>query len=128
MSEQFNGKFGFIPVDDECIKICAKNSLIIPRLYRYLGMGTYEILADVKDNPDKFFLFDVGGENGYTADDNYKMMKKLQINDTIDLNTLKRKLSIENWATIVQIKEFKDAELHEVQEHLPEKETLQEKY
>lgn len=100
MCDQFNGQFGFEPADDRCLNSCKKNPLILPKLYRYLRMGNYEILADVKDTPDKFFIFILGGENGVAADANYERMLKLTVADVKTLAQVNEHLSKQEWFTI----------------------------
>lgn len=93
MCDQFNGKFGFKPVDTNCIEDCEENHLVIPRLYRYRGCGVCEVLADVNNAPDKFFWFEMGGPNGYEAASNYEAMLALTIDDALSLTAIEEKLS-----------------------------------
>jgi hypothetical protein len=98
MCDTFNGKLGFKPVDKNCIKDCKRNPLVIPRLYRYPGFGVCEVIADVHEVPDKFFWFEMGGPNGYEADDNYQAMLALTVDNAISLKTLREKISASNFS------------------------------
>ena len=86
--DSFEGRFGFQVVDDSIIQECKNNPLIIPRYYRYLGMGHYRILAQFKGHSDLFLSFVMGGADGHGAKDNYEKMKRLGLKDTIDLSYL----------------------------------------
>jgi hypothetical protein len=87
-------------------------------------MGYEQILATVKDNPDKFLLFYVGGENGYTAEDNYNALNKLTVNDALDLESLKSRLKEESWVTIEYVQQYEGVEVHSLKEHYPSEENM----
>jgi hypothetical protein len=123
MCDQFLNKYGFQSVDDECIEYCESNPLIIPRLIRYQEMGIWQILADVKDSPEKFFLFYLGGPNGYMAEDSYECMNKLTLNDSLDLIEIKKRLSKETWCTINNRIENKYSVMQQTERHCPSEES-----
>lgn len=101
MTLQYKGRYGFELADERCIGECEDNPLIIPRLYRYQGMGHYEILADVKDHPDKCFLIHVGGSNGYEQRDSHDALLKLTEKDALPIDQLEAKLKGSFWVEIV---------------------------
>lgn len=100
MCEQFLNRYGFGPADEECIEVCSRNPLIIPKLVRYREMGVWEVLADVRDRSDRFFLIKLGGPNCYEVEDSFEAMRKLTIKDTLDLITLQSKLDTMPWSSI----------------------------
>jgi hypothetical protein len=114
---QYNGKYGFEPADERCISTCAENSLISPQIYRYLGMGHYEILADVKGHPNKYFLVRVGGSNGYDVDYNQNQLLKLTEADAMSEHTLRDTLKHSRWIEIVGTVQFEGGEEHACMEH-----------
>lgn len=100
MCEHLNGRYGFTPTDIRCLRECEDNPLIVPVLYRYQGMGLYEILAEVKDTPDKFFLFDVGGPNGHHVDMLHTELNNLTIDQALTLAEIMDRLTKRSWIEI----------------------------
>ena len=109
MYSQLIEKYGFITADERCISECRENPLIIPRLYRYRGMGLYEIVADVKDVSDRFFLFDVGGPNGYEYETAHNNIKALTLADTLTVERLHDRLLKKSWVTVITSTDYDDA-------------------
>jgi len=104
MDTQFVEKFGVEIVDDECIEVCKGNPIIIPQFVRYLGMGWYQILA-CSYNPNRFFLIDMGGSNGYDYEYNLKLLNKLTLKDSVSFDELNTRLEKESRCKI-QSSEF----------------------
>ena len=119
MCDEFCGKFGFESADDEIIDMCKDNALIIPKLFRYMGMGHCQILADVKYNPGKFFLFDAAGSNGYDYDSNIRALNKFTVHDAITLEELKQLLSCQSWDEVEVVHEFTNGVVRNVTTHYP---------
>lgn len=117
MTEQFNGKYGFRAADEICTEECQDNRLILPRLYRYIGMGYYQILAEVRGVPDKFFLIDVGGSNGYESDFNHKELRKIAVKDAITIEQVQAKLKGQSWVEIVSTTKFEGGQINETKRH-----------
>jgi hypothetical protein len=117
MYKEFDNKFGFVTSDDDDIQECKGNSLIVPRLRRYMGMGVYQILANVKNVNNKFFLLTLGGPNGYDVDANKQFLNNLTINDAISVEKLRDELSQQSWSVIENTTIFDGGELHNVQEY-----------
>ena len=89
MVEYFNNKHRFSTVNDNAFKYVKDNPLIIPEFERYKGMGFYEILAKVKDIPDRFFLFPAGGSDARTCIVIKCNVNRLSLNDAMTLQEVK---------------------------------------
>lgn len=119
LEENFIGKFGFLSANEDCFNECKDNPFIIPKLYRYIGMGHYQILANVKDVIDGFFFFEVGGANGYEAEENRNSLNKLTPKKTYSLEQIKQIILKDSWCTISSQEEFDGGVINTVTEHFP---------
>lgn len=118
MCDKFTGKFGFTPVDDECVTMCCQNPLIVPKLVRYQGMGYYQILATAKDHPHKFFLIPAGGSNGYEVESNHQDLNKLTLKEALSLKEVTKQIEQESWTEITDTQSFTGGgEIHTVVTH-----------
>lgn len=102
---KLKGKYGLQPANDDCIGECEPNSLVVPKLFRYLGMGHYEILADVKDHPNKYFVVHAGGSNGYDRQDSYNDLIKLTIKEAKSFEEVVEYLKRTTWDEVVNVVE-----------------------
>lgn len=123
MCDIFTNKYGFEPVDDECVQLCAPNKIIIPKLVRYLGMGTWQALGDVNDSPGHFLIFCIGGPSGFERENSLKCMNELTIQNSIDLAELKSILSKEEWCTTSNPVGNDDVIMQQIQTHYPSEES-----
>jgi hypothetical protein len=115
MSEEYKEfeKYGFQPANEDCIKECEKNPLLKPILYRYIGMGHYEILAVVP----KYFLITVGGANGYDVMYNHNELNKITMNDAMTKQELLTKLEGKSWVEVVNVSNFDNCDIQQCIEH-----------
>lgn len=93
MCEQLVKEYGFLPVEQEHLYECKGNNLILPKYWRYLGMGHVEILATVKDNSNRYFLFEIYGANGWEHQINKENLNKISIDDSLSFEQLVKKLN-----------------------------------
>ncbi|CAN5793620.1 hypothetical protein BH23THE1_BH23THE1_33550 [soil metagenome] len=72
----------------EISELSNSNHMLIPHLQRYLGLGYVQILVECKiQSENRYILVYIGGENGYSAEDNlteYCRLNKLSSYQTID--------------------------------------------
>lgn len=115
--DKFNRKYGFMPANDDCIGECEDNPLIVPKLFRYQGMGHYQILAGVKDVPNRYFLIDVGGSNGYEQEAAHDDLKKLTIDDSITMKQLESRVKKGMWVEVVSTTHYEGGDVNECIEH-----------
>lgn len=119
MCEELAKEYGFLPVQEEHLYECQNNSLILPKYGRYLGMGHVEILAEVKDYSNNYFLFEIYGANGWEHQINREKLEKFTINDSLSFEQLNNKLKGERWCTIEKEENFKNCSKITVKEHYP---------
>lgn len=112
-------KYGFEPVTQIFLDECKCNPVIIPKWYRYKGMGHYQVLAEVQSKSDFFLLFMVGGSSGWDAASNRKDMKKLTVVDAITKKQLITKLSGDWWVEVASSTETDSGQINQVQERHP---------
>lgn len=108
--DYFREGFGFEPANEDCFKECQNNSLLIPKLFRYKGMGLFEILAEMEGDSERFFLFNVGGASGNDADYYHSIFNGLTVKDSISFEELKERLSKGSYCKIVNVEEFEGGE------------------
>jgi len=80
--------YGFIELNNEQKKSFIKNTLIIPLVMRYQGMGHYQIIARSSLNMEKYHIIHMGGSNGYEAKYAYDNMLRIREEDGIDKNQM----------------------------------------
>jgi hypothetical protein len=101
--EEFQ-KYGFTPLNDDQIRELTRiNPNVIPHLQRYEGMGWMLVLIEYEG---RYGLAYVGGENFYTADDNFEKYRQLNSgSEWFTLAGLRVKLSNRRWSEIVSEEE-----------------------
>lgn len=119
MCEELVKEYGFCIVEDEHLQECKDNELILPKYWRYLGMGHVEILAKVKDDSNKYFLFEIYGSNGWEHQINREKLKTFTINDSLSFEQLNKKLKGERWCTVEKEENFENSSVITVKEHYP---------
>jgi len=117
MCERIVEKFGFQPVQEEHIDECNINPLILPKYWRYLGMGHIEILAEVNNVPNRYFIFNIFGSNGWDHIAYRDIFNKLSVDDSLTLNQITDKLERKKWYTIKSTENFENCSKITVQEH-----------
>jgi hypothetical protein len=89
-------------------------------------MGLYEILAEVKDTPGKFFIFNVGGGDGHYVDMLHNELNAITLKDALTLPEVMDRLTGRTWQTVEETitTENGDAIMQSVRTHHPEEEEL----
>lgn len=115
--EEFE-KYGFYSLsDDQIEELTRGNPNVSPYLQRYKGMGWVELIVKYKPNQiapginlERYMLTYVGGENGYTAEDNFE--KYIQLNSESPWSTLDEilnKTKSESWIEVEKKCEYENA-------------------
>ena len=75
--------FGFKEANNKCVDICTINSLITPIAYKDVGDYAYCLIAQFKNQQDKYIVFNFGGSNCFDYDDNKKKLKEFTYEDSL---------------------------------------------
>lgn len=111
--EEFQ-KYGFNPLsNDQIEELIQANLNVIPHFQRYEGMGWVKLLVEYKlnqiapgVNPKRYILTHVGGENGYTAEDNFE--KYCQLNSEsqgLTLDEILSEIKPQSWIEVIDKEE-----------------------
>ncbi|CAH6418193.1 Hypothetical protein HVR_LOCUS60 [uncultured virus] len=115
--DTLKGKYGLEDGDEQATDHCKENSLICPKLVRYIGMGHYEIFAVATTDSDKFFIIPAGGSNGYDREANYQDMLKLTLDNTVTFDEIMKHVKGSFWTQIVDATHGDGVDVHSVVEY-----------
>ena len=82
----------FQPCPEDIITECQLNPILKPVAYKPLGMGLSYVVATLKTDKYKYFLFEIGGPSAEDYEYNQRQMKVLREKDFITYDQLLKEL------------------------------------
>jgi hypothetical protein len=95
-------KYKFEDVDSRKLCKYKLDSEIIPKLIRYTGLDTHQVICQLKNNPTQYFLVKIGGSNKSEIKTRTKYIRQLTPYDSISYRELVNKLNNVKIFTITQ--------------------------
>ena len=103
MYKSLIGQYALKNIDDESFTSeFVNNKIMTPRLFRYAGMGYYEVVAESNYKLNYYFLVMLGGSNGYDVLANRRDLRKMTTDDAVDFDQLIENLKLGNWRDVNQ--------------------------
>lgn len=78
-----------------------ENPRVSPHLIRYLGMGTYQLLASFHKSPEKYSLITIGGASNADRKFNLNIFKCISESDGKSLSDLHNDICTTPWSKSV---------------------------